>query len=60
MHIFIYLHYIYLLGNYTGIVVSRSVPEGVNQWEFEYPFVEFKVHGYSLKCTERHCIIFKV
>jgi hypothetical protein len=30
-------------GNYTGICISRSVPEGVKQWEFEYPFTEFKV-----------------
>ncbi|XP_023324790.1 NACHT and WD repeat domain-containing protein 2 [Eurytemora carolleeae] len=29
-------------GNYTGICTSRSVPEGVKQWEFEYPFLEFK------------------
>jgi hypothetical protein len=25
-------------GNYCSLVVSRSVPEGVSQWQFQYPF----------------------
>ena len=39
----------FISGNYTGICFSRSVPEGVKQWEFEYPFVEFKV-GFKVFC----------
>ncbi len=33
-----------------GICMSRSVPEGVKQWEFEYPFTEFKVNTRALGC----------
>ena len=32
-----------------GICMSRSVPEGVKQWEFEYPFTEFKVNTVDIK-----------
>jgi hypothetical protein len=28
-------------GNESGLCVSRSVPEGTKQWEFEFPFVTF-------------------
>lgn len=28
-------------GNYTGVLVSRSVPDGDRQWQLQYPFVIF-------------------
>ena len=31
-----------IIGNYSSIVVSRTFPEGAVQWDFEFPFVDYK------------------
>ena len=31
-----------MIGDYSSIVVSRTFPEGAVQWDFEFPFVEYK------------------